>query len=83
MTSTTDFELLFESAPISLWLEDYSALKVLFDTWRADGVTDLLLHYNYWSDLAKQVRASFPRIRIHTRVHNAEALQQSQSTPFE
>ncbi len=28
----TGFELMFESAPISLWLEDYSALKDLFDT---------------------------------------------------
>ena len=27
MSSSTDFELLFESAPISLWLEDFSALQ--------------------------------------------------------
>lgn len=39
-TSPTDFEHLFESAPISLWLEDYSALKTLFDEWAAAGVTD-------------------------------------------
>ncbi len=39
-----DFELLFESAPISLWLEDYSALKLLFDQWRAQGVEDLVAH---------------------------------------
>lgn len=44
MTAATDFELLFESAPISLWLEDYSALKDLFDTWRAQGVSDLETH---------------------------------------
>ena len=25
----TDFEWMFESAPISLWLEDYSALKMI------------------------------------------------------
>ena len=37
----TDFELMFESAPISLWLEDYSGVKDLFDRWRAQGVTDL------------------------------------------
>eukprot|EP01030_Chromulinospumella_sphaerica_P026240 gene26240-26425_t len=41
MTGHTDFELLFDSAPISLWLEDCSLLKALFDQWRADGVTDL------------------------------------------
>lgn len=40
-TSTAEFELLFHSAPISLWLEDYSALKALFETWRAQGVSDL------------------------------------------
>jgi hypothetical protein len=28
-TQPADFEQLFESAPISLWLEDYSALKAL------------------------------------------------------
>jgi diguanylate cyclase (GGDEF)-like protein len=44
MRQHTDFELLFESAPISLWLEDYSALKALFDTWRAQGVNDLRQH---------------------------------------
>ncbi len=32
---------MFELAPVSLWLEDYSGLKRLFDAWRAEGVTDL------------------------------------------
>ncbi|HUG59264.1 MAG TPA: GGDEF domain-containing protein [Candidimonas sp.] len=35
---TPDF---FDLAPCSLWLEDYSGLRKLFDDWRADGVTDL------------------------------------------
>lgn len=35
---------MFELAPVSLWLEDYSALKTLFDTWRAQGVRDLRSH---------------------------------------
>ena len=25
---------MFELAPVSLWLEDYSALKALFEQWR-------------------------------------------------
>ena len=37
----SDFEQMFDLAPVSLWLEDYSGLKTLFDCWRADGVTDL------------------------------------------
>ncbi len=44
MASHTDFELLFDSAPISLWLEDYSLLKNLFDQWRSEGVTELETH---------------------------------------
>lgn len=38
---------LFESSPISLWDEDYSAIKNYFDSLRAEGVTDL---QNYLED---------------------------------
>ena len=44
LSTAADFELLFESAPISLWLEDYSALKLLFDDLRTQGVVDLAAH---------------------------------------
>ncbi|MNZ00316.1 Cyclic di-GMP phosphodiesterase Gmr [compost metagenome] len=42
LASGLDFEDMFNLAPVSLWMEDYSSLKQLFDQWRADGVTDLL-----------------------------------------
>lgn len=42
MTSSDDFQTMFDLAPVSLWLEDYSGLKQLFDQWRAEGVTDLV-----------------------------------------
>jgi len=32
---------MFELAPVSLWLEDFSGLKKILDGWQADGVTDL------------------------------------------
>ena len=32
---------MFNLAPVSLWLEDYSALKALFQRWREEGVDDL------------------------------------------
>ena len=35
LSSGTDFEHMFDLAPTSLWLEDFSALKQLFDAWRA------------------------------------------------
>ena len=42
----TDHEEMFELAPVSLWLEDYSALHALFASWRAAGVQDLRAHLN-------------------------------------
>jgi diguanylate cyclase (GGDEF)-like protein len=33
--------VLFDVAPVSLWIIDQSRLKRVFDTWRAAGVTDL------------------------------------------
>lgn len=35
---------MFQLAPVSLWLEDYSGLKQLFDEWRAAGVMSLRSH---------------------------------------
>nr|WP_295781049.1 sensor domain-containing diguanylate cyclase [Rhodoferax sp.] len=61
----TDFELMFESAPISLWLEDYSALKVLFDVWRAQGVTDLSAHMAQTPDLLQQCAACLKVLKVN------------------
>src|ERR1700712_4367786 len=41
VNAATDYEEMFELAPVSLWLEDYSGLLALFNTWRAAAVTDL------------------------------------------
>jgi diguanylate cyclase (GGDEF)-like protein len=35
---------MFDLAPVSLWLEDYSGLRALFAAWRAQGVADLRAH---------------------------------------
>ncbi|WP_334133750.1 sensor domain-containing diguanylate cyclase [Tepidimonas sp.] len=43
-TADADFETIFELAPVSLWLEDFSALRALFERWRTEGVTDLAAH---------------------------------------
>jgi diguanylate cyclase (GGDEF)-like protein len=40
------FQNLFEASPISLWEEDYSAVKLYFDTLRAQGVVDLQEYIN-------------------------------------
>lgn len=63
--SQTDFELLFESAPISLWLEDYSALKNLFDHWRTQGVMDLQAHLRGSAQLLQQCSACLKVIKVN------------------
>jgi diguanylate cyclase (GGDEF)-like protein/PAS domain S-box-containing protein len=40
-TAEQDDAVMFDLAPVSLWLEDFSGVKRLFDEWRAAGVTDL------------------------------------------
>jgi diguanylate cyclase (GGDEF)-like protein len=55
------FRNLFEYAPISLWEEDYSAIKKEFDILRAQGITDLRTHLN--SD-PQSVRRFMDMIRV-------------------
>lgn len=50
-TTVVDFELMFEAAPISLWLEDQSALKQLFESWRSQGVVDFKAHVSEFPEL--------------------------------
>jgi diguanylate cyclase (GGDEF)-like protein len=66
-TSSADFELMFESAPISLWLEDYSAVKSLFDTWRAQGVTDFRAYVRQHPQLLGECSRQFKIIRVNRK----------------
>ncbi|MGA2793769.1 MAG: sensor domain-containing diguanylate cyclase [Roseiarcus sp.] len=54
---------MFEAAPVSLWLEDYSDVKALFDEWRRAGVKDLRVHLAEDQD---RVRACVSRMRVVT-----------------
>ena len=56
---------MFELAPVSLWLEDYSALKALFERWRADGVTDLRAHFVADPARVKQCSACIRLIKVN------------------
>lgn len=43
-TTLADFEHMFDLAPVSLWLQDFSGVRALFESWRAQGVTDVRAH---------------------------------------
>jgi PAS domain-containing protein len=40
-TDPDDDAKMFDLAPVSLWIEDFSALKALFEQWRTEGVGDI------------------------------------------
>ena len=67
LSSPADFEQMFEHAPISLWLEDYSALKRLFTQWREEGVTDLLAHVAAQPERAQQCAACLKVLQVNRR----------------
>ena len=61
----SDYTEMFELAPVSLWLEDYSALKALFTQWRADGVSDLRAHFDADPDRIRQCSASIRLLKVN------------------
>ena len=72
-STETDFEHMFEMAPVSLWLEDFSALKLLFDSWRADGVTDLRAHLSVHPELFPQCAAALKILKVNQRTQIGRA----------
>lgn len=69
---------LFELAPVSLWIEDYSALKRLFDQWRADGVRDLRAHLRTQPALIAECARQLRILRVNQRtldLYGAHSLQ--------
>jgi diguanylate cyclase (GGDEF)-like protein len=60
-TSPDDDAQMFDLAPVSLWIEDYSAVKALFEQWRAEGVSNIEAFLAADSD---RVRQCSERIRI-------------------
>lgn len=65
--SPNDDAGMFELAPVSLWLEDYSALKALFEKWRAEGVTDLRAYFEADPSRARQCSATIRLIKVNRK----------------
>ena len=58
---TRDDAAMFDRAPVSLWLEDFSGVRALFEEWRLAGISDIRAHLR--ADL-KRVKACSDRIRV-------------------
>src|SRR5271170_931142 len=59
--SAIDDASTFDLAPVSLWLENYSRLKALFEEWRRAGVSDLR---DYLGQDLERVRACASRLQV-------------------
>jgi len=62
-----EYEEMFELAPVSLWLEDYSGLRALFDSWRAEGVSDLRAFLNADRERVAACSRQLKVVRVNRR----------------
>lgn len=62
-----DFEAMFDLAPVSLWLEDYSEVRALFEQWREDGVDDLRAHFHDHPELVAECSRRIRVLRVNRR----------------
>ena len=67
MTSDADLSSMFALAPVSLWLEDYSALRSLLEQWRSEGVTDLRSHLAQHPECIRQGTESLRVLQVNQR----------------
>jgi diguanylate cyclase (GGDEF)-like protein len=76
-SSARDDSEMFELAPVSLWLEDFSGVRALFDAWRADGVTDLRAHFREDPSRVAQCAQSIRVVKV-----NQKTLDQFEAADF-
>jgi diguanylate cyclase (GGDEF)-like protein len=62
-------QAMFDLAPVSLWLEDYTGLKHLFDRWRAQGVTDLRALFRADPSRVHDCAAAIRILAVNARTH--------------
>lgn len=82
LSSGADFEHMFELAPVSLWLEDYSALRKIFDRWRAEGILDLRAHLTERPERLGECSAALRILKVNRRtleLFSAETQQMLES----
>jgi signal transduction histidine kinase/DNA-binding response OmpR family regulator len=79
--SEARFRLVFENSPISIWEEDFSGVKLLFNSLRKDGVTDIESHFvrhpeivRHCADLAKIVAVNHAALTLHDATNEQELL---------
>ncbi|MDO9020463.1 MAG: sensor domain-containing diguanylate cyclase [Pseudolabrys sp.] len=57
----------FDLAPVSLWLEDYSGVKALFEGWRRAGVTSLREHLTGRHERVKECASRIRLLQVNRK----------------
>ncbi|MGU3496177.1 diguanylate cyclase domain-containing protein [Xanthobacteraceae bacterium A53D] len=73
-----DDSAIFDLSPVSLWVEDYSRLKTLFDQWRREGVRDLRHHF-----AEDMERVSLCALHLDLVKVNRKTLEMFEASSFE
>lgn len=63
----TEYRTLFDLAPVSLWLEDYSGIQAAFEALRQEGITDLRTHLHAHRELVGSISAQIKVIEVNRR----------------
>lgn len=58
---------MFELAPVSLWLEDWSAVRELLARWRAQGVTNVEDHLRRYPECVPEYGAAIRVLKVNQR----------------
>ncbi len=77
--SQEEFAELFDLAPVSLWLEDYSALRAQFDRWRRNGVSDFRAFLREAPERVEQCSSLIKVLAVNRRtleLYEATSLEQ-------
>ena len=75
------YRLVFENSPVSIWEEDFSGVKTLFDDLKMEGVTDIETYFaqhpetvRQCADLAKIVDVNQAALALHGAANKEELL---------
>ncbi|MFH1196453.1 MAG: PAS domain S-box protein [bacterium] len=69
------YRMVFENSPVSIWEEDFSNVKILFDNLRKEGITDIEAHLARHPEIVAQCAGLIKIIDINKaalELHNAK-----------
>ncbi len=77
--SENRYRAIFENSPVSIWEEDFSAVKILFDRLRQEGVSDLDAYFEQYPDVLRECAEQVKIIDINQAtltLHGAKSKQE-------